>query len=637
MVLPVAADDVFALQQGLLSTSVTGHLGADNGHGADRDPDGTLLGYLGSPDGLNSAANPFGAYFSNGQLGWLVIVQSGYVTFPVWETASVITTAQGGRVILSTNGNFSYQSPQGFAGVDWFDYTLVDAAYGTDIARVTFNVEATPGANLRPLAADDVFHGSEDTPVTGNVIANDSDPNGDPLSVKAQTFLSANGAIVSLFANGTFAYTPRANTSGADSFTYELRDDKGAIATGTVTLHIGAVNDAPRAVADAFSARHGHTITGNVLANDSDPEGSALTATPRTLTTAKGGVLAILADGSFTYVPKHQYVGADSFTYTVTDAEGASATATVSLTLTNSAPTGGQDDAAVPFLKPCTGNLLANDSDADGDAITAVAGVFTTAHGGTITIAANGNFRYTPPEAFHGTDLYTYQVRDALGAVSSAMFITYTAPPAGSVFGGAGVDVLAGTAGDDVIFGLADDDNISGGLGADTLAGGLDKDTLSGGDGNDLLFGQAGKDVLNGGYGNDRLNGGADGDDLFGGAGGDRLAGGSGIDTLTGGLGTDRFVFDAATGLSADRVEDFAAGDKLCVNRKDYGLAAGALPDPGYFALAGAVSVGHGRFVYNSADRSLRWDADGNAATADTAIAFFNAEVSLSHADFLIL
>jgi hypothetical protein len=75
----------------------------------------------------------------------------------------------------------------------------------------------------------------------------------------------------------------------------------------------------------------------------------------------------------------------------------------------------------------------------------------------------------------------------------------------------------------------------------------------------------------------------------------------------------------------------------LCVIGNDYALAAGALPDASYFASGAAPAVDHGRFVYASADRSLSWDADGNAATANTVIAVFDKPVSLSFADFLIL
>lgn len=125
-------------------------------------------------------------------------------------------------------------------------------------------------------------------------------------------------------------------------------------------------------------------------------------------------------------------------------------------------------------------------------------------------------------------------------------------------------------------------------------------------------------------------------DDLHGEGGADKLLGGAGADKLYGGAGNDQFRFDGPGG-SHDKVMDFKAGDKLTVRAADYGLAAGALPDASYFALAGAANVDHGRFVYASANRGLSWDADGNLATANTLIATFDKAVSLSGADFLVI
>jgi large repetitive protein len=640
---PIAKDDVFTVKQGTLTTTITGNLGADNGSGVDSDPDGTLLGWVGANTSLvGDGDSSFGAFFSNGVLGFMFLQSSGYVTFPVFSTTTILTTAAGGQVILQTNGSFVYTAPAGFSGVDYVDYALVDGVFATDIGRVTFNVTANPDANAMPVAADDVFNGFEDTQIIGNVLLDngngpDIDPNGDTMTVTNQTIFTVHGGRVSISANGDFVYTPAANYNGPDSFIYTVSDIHGAKDTATVTLNIAPVQDAPIARDDAFSGVHSKPISGNVLANDTDADNDPLTAVAATITTAAGGLVTLLADGNFTYVPNPKFVGVDSFDYTVLDGQGNSDTATVSLNVLNHSPTAITDWYSAAYGQNISGNVLLNDSDADGDVLSVAAGVYTTAHGGTVKINADGTFTYKAADAFYGTDFFDYSALDGFGGSSRATSVLNTSAPSGAVYGTSGLDNISGTGGDDYIYGMADDDVLYGLGGNDTLVGGDNKDTLWGDTGDDKLYGQSGRDVLQGGVGNDTLSGGLDVDDLYGGDGVDVLVGGAGIDKLTGGNGNDQFVFDAANGTSADRVMDFKRGDLLVVNAADYGLTAGLLPDASYFANAGAANVDHGRFLYNSTDRSLSWDADGNAATANVTIATFNKSVTLSDSDFLVI
>ena len=640
---PIAADDEFTANQGSITTTITGNLGADNGSGVDADPDGSILGWTGV--GFNPVGDGesyIGAFFSSGVLGFLHLQQSGYVTFPVFSTQTMIMTAQGGTVFLNTNGSFTYTAPAGFSGVDSFDYTLVDVEFGIDIATVILNVVDTDLGNDRPVAQDDMFNGTEDQPVSGNVLADngngaDSDPNGDPLSVTAQTLFTAHGGKVVILANGDFVYTPAKNYNGTDSFTYTLKDSLGTADTGTVTLNLAAVHDAPVARTDSFSGAHGHSLAGNVLLNDSDADGDSLSVTAAAIATAAGGQVTLLADGTFTYQPATGFVGIDSFAYAVGDGQGGSATATVSLNVFNTPPVAQTDYFTAKYGKVLIGNVLANDSDADGDALTVSAGTFATANGGSVVVNADGTFSYQASEAFYGSDSFQYNIGDGFGGTATATVLINTPAPAGSIYGTSEVDTISGTALDDNIFSGAEDDVVNGLGGNDMLAGGAQDDTLSGDAGDDKLYGQADGDLLKGGLGNDLVSGGTGSDELYGNDGVDRLTGGAGADKLYGGAGNDRFIFDKATGTSADKVMDFKAGDKLAVNAADYGLDAGALPDASYFASGAAANVGHGRFLYTSANRSLAWDADGNAATANVVIATFDTKVTLSFADFLVI
>src|SRR5262245_9494050 len=361
---PVADDDEFTVQQGATVTTLTGNLGIGDGVGIDSDPDGDPLGFAASPASLQ------GAFFSGDQMAFVRIMGTLFRSFPVIATATSLTTAGGGTVIIQANGDFSYRSAAGFAGVDWFDYTLVDAQLATDIGRVTINVVPAAGANNRPVAVDDVFAAPEDQTIAGNGLADngngaDFDPGGGALRARTETIFTAAAGLVSILADGDFVYTPRANFSGADSFTYTVFDDQGASSTATVKLELAAQNDAPIAAADTFVGPHGKPIAGNVMANDSDPDGDLLQVVAATITTANGGIVTLLSDGNFTYAPAANFAGTDSFDYTLLDSAGASTVGTASLIVTNNAPTAVSDIVTGVFGSPVSGNVLANDSDRD--------------------------------------------------------------------------------------------------------------------------------------------------------------------------------------------------------------------------------------------------------------------------------
>lgn len=178
--------------------------------------------------------------------------------------------------------------------------------------------------------------------------------------------------------------------------------------------------------------------------------------------------------------------------------------------------------------------VLGNDSDADGDALSAVLG--TDATSGTLTLNTNGSFSYTPNERFNGSLTFTYRASDGQATSGLAtVAITVTGLPI--VEGTAGNDTLdfTGQAGPLEIRGLDGDDLITGSLGNDTIDGGLGNDIMDGSGGNDILFGRDGNDTLAGGAGNDILDGGPGWDKMFGGPGDDEyrfLFGNGGIDTI---------------------------------------------------------------------------------------------------------
>ncbi|MCB9009759.1 MAG: tandem-95 repeat protein [Ardenticatenaceae bacterium] len=135
-------------------------------------------------------------------------------------------------------------------------------------------VEVAPFQNAAPVAVDDSATTDEDTAVTIDVLANDSDSDGDSLTVESVTD-PTNGTVVN---NGTdVTYTPNANFNGVDSFSYTVSDGNGGSDTATVTITVNGVNDAPVANDDSATTDEDTAVTIDVLANDSDSDGDSLT------------------------------------------------------------------------------------------------------------------------------------------------------------------------------------------------------------------------------------------------------------------------------------------------------------------------------------------------------------------------
>ena len=267
-----------------------------------------------------------------------------------------------------------------------------------------------------PVAGDDSATTAEDTPANVAVLANDTDPNGDPLSVTAATDPAHGSTVVQ--GNGTVGYTPDANYNGPDAFDYTVADGTGNTDTGTVSVTVTPVNDAPTAVGDAIVTLLGTAGNVAVLANDTDIDGDALTLTA--LFPAAHGSLTVEADNSITYLPALGYNGDDSFDYTVSDGHGGSATGHVAVTVifANDPPIAVDDAATLPEDGNASIDVLANDSDPEGGAVTVVA-LGAAAHG-SATMAADGTVAYVPAANYNGPDTFNYTIADGIGFTDSA-------------------------------------------------------------------------------------------------------------------------------------------------------------------------------------------------------------------------
>jgi VCBS repeat-containing protein len=453
--------------------------------------------------------------------------------------------------------------------------------------------------NQPPVAVDDTVNTDENTAVTSNVLANDTDPNtGDILTVSAVNGNAANvgnqitllsGALLTLNADGTFAYNPNGQfeslgvgATANDSFTYTISDGS-LTSTATVNLTINGVNDAPtvaNAIANQTTLEDGFfsfTIPANTFA-DVDA-GDSLTYTA---TLANGNPLPTWLSfnantRTFSGTPDDPNNGTISIKVTAKDTNNASANTTFNLTVTpvNDAPVAGDDSASANQNTPLTllaADLLANDTDVDSSTLSITA--VSNAVNGTVSLNNSGNVVFTPNAGFTGNGSFNYTLSDGNGGTDVA---TVTVAVGVNLNGTNNNDNLNGTSGNDIINGLNAQDTISGNAGDDCLVGDNGDDKLYGGTGNDKLYGGNGQDTLSGDAGNDRLEGdngddklyGGDGNDsliggngqdfLVGGAGNDFLDGDKGDDNLTGGTGSDIFVLEKAAGR--ETITDFSLGE----------------------------------------------------------------------------
>jgi VCBS repeat-containing protein len=311
----------------------------------------------------------------------------------------------------------------------------------------TLAVSAVPSA---PQALNDDYATDEDVALTvpaPGVLANDTDPDGNPLS--AALVDNVTHGMLALNADGSFTYTPSADFGGTDTFTYQANDGTLNSTVATVTITVNAVNDAPTAAADVATLDEDTSAVIDVLANDTDPEGATLVVTAVSTPTANGGSVTINADNTVTYTPATNYAGADSFTYTVSDGEMTS-DGVVSLTVTavNDAPTAQTDTVETTVNSDVMIDVLANDSDVDGDALTLVS-VGAPLHG-TKTVMGSV-IHYYPPADFTGTDTFTYQVGDGVEIATEWVTITVTAADAGTL-GSVTTPVASGLTVDEAVF-----------------------------------------------------------------------------------------------------------------------------------------------------------------------------------------
>ncbi|MBO6575507.1 MAG: tandem-95 repeat protein [Rhodothermales bacterium] len=344
-------------------------------------------------------------------------------------TYSVVATPGNGTLGTVSGNTVQYTPGSGFTGTDSFTYKANDGTEDSNTATVSIVVGSTGGGNNSPIANDDSYTVGEDAalsvPAPG-VLTNDTDADGNSLTASLET--SPDNGSVSLASNGSFAYVPDADFSGTDTFTYVANDGTINSNTGTVTITVTAVNDAPVAQNQSVTTESNQAVTITLVATDaeSDPLTYTITATPLKGSINQSGNVVV-------YTPNNGESGGDSFAFKANDGQEDSNNATVTITIgsLNTAPTATDDSYDVDeddFLGVPAPGVLANDSDPNGDNLTA--SLVSGTSNGDISLQADGSFLYTPDADFNGTDTFVYEASD--GSLADQGTVTITVNPTGT-------------------------------------------------------------------------------------------------------------------------------------------------------------------------------------------------------------
>ncbi|KAB7732922.1 tandem-95 repeat protein [Rudanella paleaurantiibacter] len=348
-------------------------------------------------------------------------------------TFTKLTDPANGTVVFAANGSYTYTPPVGFVGTTNFTYQVCDNGVPVLCTTATVYITVSDPLVQAPIARGDIANTNVNTPVSGNVLTNDTDPQGGPLTASLLT-QPAVGTVV-LSPTGSFTYTPPTGFTGTVSFCYAASNTAGLSASACVSVNVNPqpsllANDAPIANNDDTLTRSGVAVTVAVLANDSDPDSATSLAgqlaNPTLLAQPSAGTAVVNANGTVTYTPPVGFTGVVSFPYQVCDraTPALCATALVTVLVQPTPPVGttlapvAVDDALVTSVNtPGVGSVSINDSDPQGLPLTYVSG---QPGSGTVVLSPTGSYTYTPAVGFVGPDSFTYSVCNSAGLCDKA-------------------------------------------------------------------------------------------------------------------------------------------------------------------------------------------------------------------------
>ncbi|MFH4412542.1 tandem-95 repeat protein [Vibrio diabolicus] len=332
-------------------------------------------------------------------------------------TSASVSEKQG--IVEIVDGKLVFTPAENFNGNATISYTISDGEL-EDEAQVSVTVNSV---NDAPIALNDATITEEDTSVTIDVLPNDTDIDGDTLSIESASVPSDQGQVEII--DGKLVFTPTENFNGDAEITYTVTD--GSLTDqATVTVTVNAVNDTPvvesniadQTLAEDFTP---YTIDLNTAFSDVDNADGELTFS----VSGNSNIQVAIVNGIATFTPTADWNGSEILTFTATDPSGESVSQTVNFTV---APVADivADKATVVEDTATIIKVLDNDTFEGDDKVVSL----DTNNGpanGTVSVNPDGSVTYTPNDNYHGTDSFTYIVTS--GGVSESTTVSVDVTP----------------------------------------------------------------------------------------------------------------------------------------------------------------------------------------------------------------
>ena len=327
-------------------------------------------------------------------------VTANDTTALVYDTTPVSNPSHG-TVTIDSSGNYTYTPANGYYGTDQFTYRACDSnastVCSTSVVTITITQVVTPPSNNNPTPStpsivvnNDKGKTKANKPLQSTVTTNDN-----PGLGNKKVSETKNGT-VTLSTTGEYTYTPAPDFVGKDTYTYTACDTSGLCAVATVEILV-----TPDAADDASSTKRNVPVTSSAAKNDT----KALVYTK--LSEPANGTVLLKTDGTYQYVPKKGFVGADEFKYNACDP----------LDNTNCAEAVVKIDIAVPpivapnLAKVTPINVKVASKVGDPESGLTYKAEDAPKHG-TVTVNPDGTYVYTPSTNFVGQDVFTYRAFD---------------------------------------------------------------------------------------------------------------------------------------------------------------------------------------------------------------------------------
>ncbi|WP_256867732.1 tandem-95 repeat protein [Vibrio parahaemolyticus] len=291
------------------------------------------------------------------------------------------------------------------------------------------NLQTSADSTDKPLATTPVTldaieeDGGSIIITTEELLSNVDDEDKDTLSVENLIIDKGNGTLVDN-GDGTWTFTPQIDDDTEVSFTFDIIDDEDLVVSGSANLDILPINDAPNAENDVITTEEDTAVTIDVLVNDSDVEGDALSIQSASVPSEQGSV--DIVDGKLVFTPAENFNGEATITYIATDGDLTDeAKVTVTVTPVNDSPVAVDDTVSTQEDTVVTIDVLTNDTDVDGDKLS-IESASVPKEQGTVEVV-NGKLVFTPAENFNGDAEITYTVTD--GQLTDEAKVTVTVNP----------------------------------------------------------------------------------------------------------------------------------------------------------------------------------------------------------------